>query len=42
MRALADQSRVVRLPAYLHEFLIQMRKGRATLQARSTRDIREI
>lgn len=33
MRALADQSRVVRLPAYLHEFLIQMRKGRATLQA---------
>ena len=33
MRALADQSRVVRLPAYLHEFLIQMRKGRAALQA---------
>ena len=33
MRALADQSRVVRLPAYLHEFLISLRKARATLQA---------
>jgi len=33
MRALADQSRIVRVPAYLHEFLISLRKARATLQA---------
>jgi len=33
MRSLADQSRVVRLPAYLHEFLISLRKARATLQS---------
>lgn len=33
MRALADQSRLVRLPAYLHEFLVSLRKARATLTA---------
>lgn len=32
-RALADQSRTIRLPAYLHEFLLSLRKARATLSA---------
>lgn len=33
MRALADQSRTIRLPAYLHEFLLSLRKARALLSA---------
>lgn len=32
-RALADQSRTIRLPAYLHEFLLSLRKARAMMSA---------
>ena len=34
LRALADQSRTIRLPVYLHEFLLRLRRSRAALSAR--------
>ena len=32
-RALADQSRTIRLPAYVHEFLLRLKQARAVLTA---------